>query len=398
MTAWEKAIDGFVDSIAEEMRSMRRHLHRNPELSLQEFQTTEFLADKLRQLGISFRIPPSKRGVIAEGNPDSSMPRVAMRGDIDALPITDQKDVPYRSQCDGVMHACGHDAHTTMVLAAARALKDVEGTLPWPCPWRAIFQPAEEVGLGAQEMIQAGAVDGVRAIVAFHVAPDLPLGKVGWKEGEMTAGCQDIDVVINGKGGHAARPHLSIDPIAAAVHFLGDVYRLIPRLVDSRDPVVVTFGSIKGGEKNNVIPDRVFLKGTIRTLSRKSAEEVRAFLEKIRRGVEEITGATIGFTFDDYLGPVFNNAHVVQTMEKAAAEVIGPENLVHLPKASMGAEDFGNYGLQVPGCMLRLGVGIEGQPLHHLHTPSFDLDERALAIGAKILARTLVLLAKPEEK
>jgi amidohydrolase len=281
-----------------------------------------------------------------------------------------------------------------MVLAAARTLKALESRLPWPCPWRAIFQPAEETGLGALEMIQAGAVDDVRALIAFHVAPDIPAGKVGVKDGELTAGCQDIDVIITGKGGHAARPHLSIDPIAAAVQFLGDVYCLVPRHVDARDPVVVTFGSIHGGEKNNVIPDRVFLKGTIRTLSRKSAEEVRAVLEKIRRGMEELTGTSIVYTFDDYMGPVYNSSGVVAQMSQAAADVVGPENLIHLPKASMGAEDFGNYLGKVPGCMLRLGVGMDGQPPHHLHTPNFDIDEQALVIGAKILARTLVLLAR----
>jgi amidohydrolase len=212
----------------------------------------------------------------------------------------------------------------------------------------------------------------------------------------MTAACQDIDVLIRGKGGHAARPHQSQDPIAAAVLFVGDVYRVIPRAVDSRHPVVVTFGVIQGGDLPNVIPDKVLLRGTIRTLTRQSRDEVKVLLDRIRRGIAEITGTNIDFTFDDGIDGIYNDQKVTDVMWDAAAEVVGRDKVDYIDQPSMGAEDFANYLAHAPGCLLRLGIAAEGRPRDFLHSPTFDLDERALAIGAKILARTLVMLAKPQ--
>jgi amidohydrolase len=213
----------------------------------------------------------------------------------------------------------------------------------------------------------------------------------------MTAACQDIDVLIQGKGGHAARPHQSNDPIAAAVLFVGDVYRVIPRAVDSREPVVVTFGVIQGGDLPNVIPDKVLLRGTIRTLSRQSREEVKALLDRIRRGIAEITGTTIDFTFDDGIDGVYNDKDVTDAMWESAAAVVGRDKVDYIAQPSMGAEDFANYLAHTPGCLMRLGVASDGRPRDFLHSPTFDIDEQALAIGARILARTLVLLARPQK-
>ena len=262
MVDWRQAIDVYIESHTERWRAVRRHLHAHPEPSREEFGTTRFLAEQLDEAGVPVRIVPSGRGLIAGREGPDDRPMVAMRADIDALLMHDAKALPYRSSREGVMHACGHDAHAAMVVAATLALWTQRDALPESTAWRAIFQPAEEVGEGALEMIAAGAVENVCAIVALHVDPDLAVGHVGYRTGVLTASCQDLHVTIKGMGGHAARPHLSVDPIGVAVQFINSIYQFVPRSVDSRDPVVVTFGCIQGGTSANVIPEQVELMGT----------------------------------------------------------------------------------------------------------------------------------------
>jgi amidohydrolase len=259
--------------------------------------------------------------------------------------------------------------------------------------WRAIFQPAEETGEGAREMITAGAVEGVRAIVALHVDPELRVGRVARRVGAVTASVDDVEITVRGRGGHAARPHHATDPIAVACQFVTSVYTLVPRSVDARDPVVVTFGSIRGGANHNVIPDRVTLLGTVRALSRASAERVRQRLMDVARGLTEASGAEVEVGFRRSIAEVVNDPHVTEVCSRAAAEVVGAEGVEAIPLASMGGEDFGGYLAHAPGCLLRLGVAPPEGPGPRLHAPDFDLDERALVLGAKILARSAVLLA-----
>lgn len=397
MTDWRSVIDREIDGLADDLRAIRRHLHAHPEPSREEHQTTLFLGRKLEEAGIPFRIIPSGRGIIAGPEPVSGLRRVALRADMDALRLQDLKEVAYRSTRDGVMHACGHDAHSTMALGAVLALSRCGRAFPWPVSWRAIFQPAEEVGEGAAEMVGAGAVDGVDAIVALHVAPDLPVGHVGVRFGVLTAYCQEIDVTIRGMGGHAARPHLTIDPIAAAAQFVMSVYQLMPRSLDARDPVVVSFGAIAGGTNSNVIPDRVILRGTLRTMGSASAERVRERLARIARGVAETTLAEIDLTFTGETGAVRNDPNVTKACAQAAREVVGSDRVEEILLPSMGGEDFSGYLDHTPGCMMRLGVAGGDETRHHLHSPHFDIDEQALILGAKILAHSLVYLAQPEE-
>ncbi len=259
MDDWRGAIDATIDASAETLRAVRRHLHAHPEPSLEEFETTRYLARLLEEAGIPHRLIPSGRGIVAEPAADGVAWRVAIRGDIDALRIPDAKTVPYRSTRPGVMHACGHDAHATMALGAALALWKCREVLPWPTPWRALFQPAEEVGDGAREMVAAGAIAGVRALVALHVIdPERAVGRVAQRRGAA-------DRLLRrprgdhpaGVGGQAARPHQTVDPIAVAAQLVSSVYQFIPRSVDAREPVVVSFGSIEGGSSHNVIPERV---------------------------------------------------------------------------------------------------------------------------------------------
>lgn len=394
MTDWREAIDDFLDENTEMLRATRRHLHSHPEPSREEFETAAYLARRLEDAGVPHRVLRSGRGVIAEPFPEDPSARVAIRGDIDALSIQDAKDVPYRSLRDGVMHACGHDAHATVTLGAALALWHCRDRLPWPVPWRALFQPAEELGEGALEMVAEGAVEGVRAIVALHVDPETPVGRIGQKSGVLTAFCQELQVVIQGRGGHAARPHQAIDPIGVAVQFVNSVYQFVPRAIDARDPVVITFGSIQGGTNANVIPENVVLLGTIRALSGASANRAGERIRRIALGLTEATGATLDVTLRRGLDGVVNDPDVTSTCVRAATELVGPDHVDSIALPSMGGEDFASYLAHAPGCLLRLGVARESQPRHFLHSPHFDIDERALNLGAKLLARCAVLLSR----
>ncbi len=393
MTDWRAAVDSWIDSQADELRSIRRHLHAHPEPSREEYETIQFLASRLRDEDVPHALTPSRRGILAGALEVDGPPLAAFRADVDALRISDAKDVAYRSQRDGVMHACGHDAHATMALGATLALWRCRELLPAPIAWRAIFQPAEEVGEGALEMVAAGAMKGVGAVLALHVDSDRPTGRVGYRVGPLTAFCQELDVVVRGVGGHGARPYEARDPIVAAAQFVSAVYQLIPRSVDARDPTVVTFGSIQGGESANIVPDQVVLQGTIRTLSRVGSQRVAERIQRIARGIAAATETT----FDVHLGfstdGVVNDPEITAVCLRAAGEVVGPENLDLIPLPSMGGEDFSGYLTEAPGCLLRLGVAQEGQPRHHLHSPYFDVDEGALILGAKLLARGAVLTA-----
>jgi amidohydrolase len=374
---------------------VRRHLHAHPEPSREEYQTTQYLARQLIEEGLSVQIAPTGRGLIVEPEGQGDRPRVAIRADVDALRIQDAKSAPYRSSRDGIMHACGHDAHATMVLGATLALWHHRKVLPESAVWRAIFQPAEEVSEGAFEMIAAGALDSVRAIVALHVDPDLLVGRVAYRTGVLTASCQELHVMIKGRGGHAARPHLSIDPIGVAVQFVQSIYQFVPRSVDSRDPIVVTFGCIQGGTSANIIPEQVELKGTIRTLSHRAANLVEERVRHIARGLSEASRATIEVTCRSGTDAVDNDPHLTPICVRGACEVVGPENVQEILLPSMGGEDFSGYLKHVPGCLLRLGVAPPDHPRHFLHSSHFDIDERALTIGAKVLAHCVVLLSNP---
>jgi amidohydrolase len=396
MSDWRAAIDRHIDTIADDLRQVRRHLHAHPEPSREEFRTTLYLSHRLEEAGIPYRLIPTGRGIVAGPQPTAGVRTVGLRADMDALRIQDEKDVEYRSTRPGLMHACGHDAHSTMALGAALALARCRDELPWPVDWRVIFQPAEEVGEGAAEMVAAGAAEGLAAIVALHVAPELPVGRVALRMGVMTAFCQEIDVVVRGAGGHGARPHLSRDPIAASAHLLTTIYQSIPRSFDAREPVVVSFGMIAGGNNANVIPDRVTVRGTLRTLSRATAARVRERVELIAQGVGVATQTEIEVTFGQATEAVVNDPDVSAVCVRAAGEVVGGGHIEEIPLPSMGGEDFSGYLDHVHGCMLRLGVSGTDGGWPSLHTSRFDIDENALPLGAKILARCAVLLARPE--
>ena len=384
-----RRIETTLGKLAPEISRVRRHLHRHPELSGEEVATTQFLAQSLSNERIPHRIGQDGKGIITEtfaGMPNG--PTIALRADIDALPIQEENGVDYRSARPGVMHACGHDAHTAILLGTTMALHRA-GHLP--VGWRSIFQPSEETGHGALELVKQGAIEGVAAIVALHVDPNREVGHLGVTPGPRTAFCQDFTIRVVGRGGHGARPSATVDPIAVAAQLITLIYQAVPRQIDSRDPVVVTIGMIQGGQAHNVIPDSVTLKGTIRALKEPVSEQAHLALERLCRGTEQAFGASIAIDFSALLRGMTNDLTVTEICLRAARELVGTDRVSTDDRPSLGGEDFADYLTRVPGCMVSLGVKRPGTEATPLHTSGFDIDERALLIGARLLARILLL-------
>jgi amidohydrolase len=399
MSDWKHAIDGIVNESTHDLIVLRRHLHAHPEPSGSELETSLLLYQRLDQAGLAVRMGPDGCGVVADNRAASDGPRVAIRGDIDALLIHDQKLVRYRSQRDGVMHACGHDAHAAIVTFAALALRELErnGLAPWPLCWRAILQPAEETATGARRMVAAGALEGVGSIFALHVDPTRQVGEIGVRAGAFTAHCDSIAIIVRGRGGHGARPHESRDPVAAAAQLINALYQFVPRATNSQDAIVLSFGRIAGGQNANVIPEQVEIGGTLRTLDALVRTQTIDQIRQVARGVAETTGTQIEVGFEGNIPAVNNNADATQLLELAARDIAGV-TVRHIPRPSMGSEDFACFLDNVPGAMFRLGVARDLTRVTSLHTPTFDIDEAALPLGVKVLARAVVLACNPNGK
>jgi amidohydrolase len=384
-----------IAQIAPQLSQMRRHIHQHPELSGQEFATTAYISERLTAGDVAHKIASGERGIFTEivAASEPGAPVIAMRADIDALPIQEESDVPYRSRKPGVMHACGHDAHTAILLGTTLALNRAK---PLAVGWRSIFQPSEEIGRGACEMVGHGALDCVSSIIALHVDPNLAVGHVGITPGPRTAFCQDFVIQVRGRGGHAARPHSTVDPIAAAAHLITLIYQAIPRGTDARDPIVVSISQINGGHAANVIPDLVTMKGTIRTLTPAIATHGRQILERLCASVAQAFEANISPTFEDVLPGLVNDPEIAAHFIATARQMLGSDKVTTNDRPSMGAEDFADYLPLVPGCMVALGAKSSDREVTPLHTSTFDIDERALLIGARLLAR--VLLEWPKDR
>jgi amidohydrolase len=397
---WRESLDRTIDEHFETLVEVRRYLHAHPEPSGEERDTTLHLYQRLDDRGFTQRMGPEGCGIIADTEPDNSGQLVALRADIDALRIHDAKQVEYRSQNDGIMHACGHDAHTASVFGALTAIKRLSGQedFPWAVPLRGIFQPAEETCSGARQMIEAGALDGVTSVVALHVDPTRQVGRIGLRAGVLTANCDEMDIRITGRGGHAARPHEANDPIAAAAQLVNALYLYIPRVTDSQDAAVVTIGQLSGGDTANVIPEEVTLRGTIRTLDRVVRRQTMEHIYRIASGIGNTTDTKIDVHFGLGCNSVVNDSGVVDVLRQAGREVVGAEGLEDIERPSMGSEDFAFYGAKVPTAMFRLGCSSNRCGGAGLHTPTFDVDEEALRTGAKILARAAVYLADPDRE
>jgi amidohydrolase len=395
---WRNNLDAAVDESAERIVALRRHLHAHPEPSGEELQTSLHLYQLFDELRLPVRMGPEGCGVVVESRAPGGARRIALRADIDALRIEDQKRAPYRSTVPEVMHACGHDAHTATVFGALTALDrlESEAALPWPVNWRGIFQPAEETSAGARAMITAGALKDVDAILSLHVDPTRRAGTIGVRSGVFTASCDAMRITVNGRGGHSARPHESTDPIAAAAQLVSTLYQFVPRATDSQDAVVVSFGQIHGGQNANVIPEQVVLEGTLRTLDRNVREKATAHIRTLAHGIEEVTGTQLELSFERGTPSVYNDSELTRLVSDVATRLLGAGNVVALPRPSMGSEDFAAYLEHVPGTMFRLGAAGDNGYWSGLHTPTFDVDERCLIVGAKVLARSVIEWAKPQ--
>ena len=376
-----------VDRVAQQLPVFRRQLHQHPELSGEEYATTAYLAKQFTEAKIPHRLGDDKRGIITDIVPGAAVkaPVIALRADIDALPIEEKNAATYCSKNIGVMHACGHDVHSAILLGTTLALHRAG---PLPVAWRSIFQPAEETGCGASEMVAQGAVKGVDAILAFHVDPSLPVGVVSITPGPQSAFCQDFVIEVRGNGGHGARPHNTIDPIAVAAQLVTLIYSAVPRSTDARDPVVVTIGVIQGGHAPNIIPDTVVLKGTIRSFDQAVSDHARETIERLCAGTARSFRAKISPVFDRLLRGGSNDPAATENCLKAARKLLGEKYVQTGRRPSMGAEDFADY--PIPKCMMALGVKSPGKKVTPLHTSNFDIDERAMLLGMKLFTRILV--------
>jgi amidohydrolase len=384
-----RRLDKCLEEAEPKLIAFRRQIHQHPDLSGKETNTARFISQVLAGAAIPHRIAANGCGIITEivRSPDPAAPVIGLRADIDALPIEEETAIPFRSNNPGVMHACGHDAHAAMLLTTALALNQ-ENNLPFS--WRAIFQPSEEEGQGAQQLIREGALENVDGILALHVDPNRQLGKVGITPGPRTAFCRDFVVEVRGRGGHAARPYATIDPVAAAAHLVTLIYQALPRSSDARDPMVITIGMIQGGHTSNVIPDLVTLKGTIRALRRDVAMEASATLERLSDATAQAFKADIKVAFKNLLNGMVNDEFTADACAKVAREFLGSENVICDDPPSLGGEDFADYTAKVPGCMITLGVGFPNRKVTPLHTATFELNEAGLLVGPKLLARCLL--------
>lgn len=372
----------------EEVIANRRHLHANPELSFKEFKTARFVEEKLRQIGISEIESKATTGwaaLIKGKNPDKKV--IALRADMDALPIVEANDVPYKSQNPGVMHACGHDAHTASLLGAAKILNEVkdqfEGTI------KLIFQPGEElVPGGASLMIKDNVLENPRpsSIIGQHVMPMIPAGKVGFRPGLYMASTDEIYITVKGKGGHGAMPETFIDPVLMASHMIVALQQIVSRVANPKIPSVLSFGRVEALGATNVIPNEVKIQGTFRTLDEAWRAKAHEKMLQIAHGIVEGMGGQLDFEIRKGYPFLKNDPELTARSMDAAREYLGEENVLDLD-IWMAAEDFAFYSQEIDGCFYRLGTRNEARGIvSGVHTPTFDIEEDSLEIGAGLMA------------
>jgi amidohydrolase len=375
-------------SSASELVTNRRYLHANPELSFQEFNTAKFVAERLRSFGIQPQEGVADTGLVAviEGrNPESKA--IALRADMDALPIQESNNVPYKSTHTGVMHACGHDVHTASLLGTAHILNQMkdsfEGTV------KLIFQPGEEkIPGGASLMIRDGVLQNPapQYILGQHVAPNIPVGKVGFREGLYMASADELYVTVKGKGGHGAMPDINIDSVLIASHIIVALQQIVSRHANPKIPSVLSFGKVIANGATNVIPDEVYIEGTFRTLNEEWRASAHQKMKKMAEGIAEAMGAQCEFTIMRGYPFLKNAPELTKRVKTRATEYMGTENVLDLD-IWMAAEDFAYYTQHIDACFYRLGTRNEERGIiSSVHTPTFDIDEGALEIGAGLMS------------
>jgi len=384
-------LDGWLAAHAGEIIAARRHIHANPRLSRQEHDTANYVAAALTEAGLDPQIIPDGTGVTCDIGTGDHV--IAIRADMDALPIHDPKQVPYRSTVDGVCHACGHDAHTAMLLGVGRVLAELERTEGLPGRFRLIFQPSEEqFPSGAPTMIKYGALQDVAAIFAFHCDPQFMAGQVGVRNGPLTAACDVMEVRMKGRGGHTSRPHLTSDLVNAIGRVVVDVPALVNRRLDPRQSVAIVFGAVQAGEAANAIPQAALARATVRVHGRETWDMIPDLVQEVTRSVARASGVECEIEYRRGVPPVVNDRVASAMFAGAAAAALGEQAVVEAPM-SMGGEDFAYYLEQIPGAMARLGVGRPGERLD-IHQGNFDIDEAALSHGVRVMTHTVLAAAQ----
>lgn len=373
-------------SISSRLVEIRRHIHAHPELSGEEYQTAAFIAGVLSANGLHVEEGIGRTGVIGELKGTKYTDSVlAIRTDMDALPIQERTSLEYASRIPGVMHACGHDIHTTVGLGTAMVLSQIASELGGKV--RFIFQPAEEIAQGANWMVKDGVMNNVAAILGLHVFPSIPAGSIGIRYGALTAAADDLEIIIIGESGHGARPHEAIDAIWIASQVITSLQQAISRTQNPLRPVVLSIGKINGGRAPNVIADRVQLLGTVRSLHPETRNNLPDWIEKIVSNVCNSYNAKYQVNYRQGVPSVQNDNTLTQLLQSAAEEAWTNERVQILPEPSLGAEDFSIYLEHAPGAMFRLGVGYEERIINHpLHHPQFEVDESAIMTGVVTLA------------
>jgi amidohydrolase len=378
------ALDAFLARHETELIEFRRDLHAHPEPAYAERRTTRLVAGRLARAGLRPVLLPQTTGLYADIG--EGEPRIALRADMDALPMDDEKAVPYRSTIPGMCHACGHDAHTAMLVGAGEFLASQAARGLLPGGVRLIFQPAEETASGARDVIAAGALDTVGRIFALHCDPRLDAGMVGIRAGAITAACDKVKVTLAGPGGHTARPHLTADVVYALGKIVTEVPAALTRRVDPRAGLSLVWGRVSAGAAANAIPDEGVVEGTVRCLDTEAWQSAAALIEDLVQSVAQAYGVTAKVEHLTAVPPTVNEPASAAMMAAAAAAVLGKDAVQDTPQ-SLGGEDFAWYLHQVPGAMARLGSRTPG-PLSSgdLHQPTFDIDERAIGAGVRVLA------------
>ncbi len=379
-------IKNLATKLAPRLIEIRRHIHSHPELSGQEYQTAAFVAGVLSSIGLHVQEGVGKTGVIGELPTTSKNDRLlAIRTDMDALPIQERTNLEYVSRTEGVMHACGHDVHTTVGLGTAMILSQIAEDLGGKV--RFLFQPAEEIAQGASWMVKDGAMTDVSAVLGVHVFPSIAAGSIGVRYGALTAAADDLEMIIMGESGHGARPHEAIDAIWIAAQVVTALQQAISRTQNPLRPVVLSVGKISGGRAPNVIADRVQLWGTVRSLHPETRANLPEWIENIVANVCHGYGARYQINYRQGVSSVQNDYALTQLLQSAAEEAWNSDHVQVLPEPSLGAEDFSVYLDHAPGSMFRLGVGYTDRVINHpLHHPEFEVDESAIITGVVTMA------------
>ncbi|WP_084961584.1 amidohydrolase [Thermoactinospora rubra] len=380
-------LDTFLAEREQELRAFRRDLHMHPELAFAEFRTTRRIAERLTVAGLFPSVLPRGTGLICEvGTGDG--PTVALRADIDALPLIDEKDVPYRSTVSGACHACGHDVHTTILLGTALFLAQQADAGLLPGRVRLIFQPAEELPGGALEVMAHGGITGVDRVFGLHCDPRVDVGQVGLKTGPITSACDKVAIRVSGPGGHTSRPHLTADLVFALAKILTELPAALSRRVDPRSSLSVVWGRVEAGTAANAIPNDGVAEGTVRCLDENAWHAAPDLIKSLLESVAGAYGVEAAMEYTRGVPPVVNDDVSVQMLQEAALRALGESSVVPTQQ-SLGGEDFGWYLESVPGALARLGTRAPDSGVtYDLHQGTFDVDERAIGVGVRLMATT----------